>query len=470
MMKRGLFLTLFIPIFAAAQLSHPIPSLSEKKGEKDVGQLSLEKSIAYAIEAASAVIKARGESEVTAQQLLQSYFQFLPNLAATGAYNRTRGSNYLYIATPSIVESVSHGASYTIGTTVNIFNGLADMAGLKAALNRREAADLNLRRAKQQIALDVAQRFLQVVLDQQIVRIAKKNLTSSQEREKLLSEQTRVGVRNLADLFRQQAQTSSDESYLVNAENKERTDELQLLVLLRLDPTSNYRLVEPKLEEEAKGNRYDDEDALVKLALQNRADLTASKDRAKAASWDVTTARSSYFPKLDFGVSMTGVGRNLDSQTVNGTDQLPSVPAGLGDWSDQLRHEVMYTYGVTLTWNIFDRWMTRVNTERARVNATNARVDAEDFEHQVISEIRQAWGDYRTIIQQLESSKKGLQAAQKAFEVMQGRYQVGSASFVDLTTAQAALVQAEAARAQALIAFALETRALETTLGTVKVD
>jgi outer membrane protein len=111
-----------------------------------------------------------------------------------------------------------------------------------------------------------------------------------------------------------------------------------------------------------------------------------------------------------------------------------------------------------------------VSTERARVNATNAHVDADDFQRQVIAEIRQAWGDYRTVLQQLESSKKGLQAAQKAYEVVEGRYQVGSASFVDLTTAQAALVQAEASRAQALIAFALQTRTMETTLGTSVVE
>ena len=66
--------------------------------------------------------------------------------------------------------------------------------------------------------------------------------------------------------------------------------------------------------------------------------------------------------------------------------------------------------------------------------------------------------------------KKDFRPSQKAYEVVQGRYQVGSASFVDLTTSQAALVQAEAARAQAVIAFALQTRTVETTLGTVTVE
>lgn len=471
-MKRVRLLAIFImiPAVSWAQLTHPIPPVSEKKGEKEIGQLSLEKSVHYALEAATAVIKAHGEADISAQQLLQGYFQFLPNLSVNGGYSKTRGNAFLYTAQPTVVDSVNHGALYTISSTLNIFNGMGDLASLKAAMNRRDAADLTLKRAKQQIALDVAQSFLQVILDQQIVRIAKKNLASSQEREKLLTEQTRVGVRNLADLFRQQAQTSSDESFLANSENKQRTDELQLLNKLRLDTGNNYSLIEPKLEEEEAVARYDDEDDLIQRALQNRLDLTAIKERARAASWDVTNARSSYFPKLDFGVSMAGLGRTLDSQIVNGADQLPLIPASVGSIDDQLRHQVIYTVGLTLTWNIFDRWTTRVNTERARVNATNARLDSDDFQREVIAEVRQAWGDYRTVLQQLESSKKGLQAAQKAYEVVQGRYQVGSASFVDLTTAQAALVQAEASRAQALIAFALQTRAVETALGTVKVD
>ena len=45
----------------------------------------------------------------------------------------------------------------------------------------------------------------------------------------------------------------------------------------------------------------------------------------------------------------------------------------------------------------------------------------------------------------VESGQKGLTAAQNAFETVEARYQVGSANFVDLTTAQAALVYVEAA-------------------------
>ena len=61
--------------------------------------------------------------------------------------------------------------------------------------------------------------------------------------------------------------------------------------------------------------------------------------------------------------------------------------------------------------------------------------------------MRQSFGDYQTALDQLKSSKKGLEAAQKAYEVMNGRYGVGAASFLDLVTTQTVLVQAESTRA-----------------------
>lgn len=466
----GLALTVIGLSYARAEddkkpmLAHPIPSLHEGKvGQEKPLKLTLEEAIARAVRESSSIIRAQGETEISGDQLLQGYAQFLPNVVAQGAYNNVRGSTHLTTTTPTDVQTRNHGASYQVSATLNLFNGFADLANWRASVARKEAANMSLRRAKQQIALDVAQSFLQVVLDQEITRIAEKNLASSQARESLLSEQTRVGVRNTADLFRQQAQTSSDESFLVNAQAKERSDELALLRKIRLDTTRNFEVVRPTLAEEAKGHEFDNEDELVKTALGNRADLSASEQVARAARWDVTFARANYLPKLDFGASVASAGRFLDRQLVNGGDV---VPADQPSVNDQLTHDVNTTVGVTLTWSLWDRWMTSVNVQRAKVNARNLGVDNDDRRLQVIAETRQAFGDYKAVLQQLESTKKGLLAAQKAYEVVQGRYQVGSSSFVDLTISQAALVQAEANRAQALIAFALQTRSLQTALGT----
>jgi outer membrane protein len=161
------------------------------------------------------------------------------------------------------------------------------------------------------------------------------------------------------------------------------------------------------------------------------------------------------------------VAHYLDSQTVNGVGVMP---ASQNSYGYQLATQLNYTIGIYLTWNVFDRFITRENVARARAVADDARIDAEDRKNQVEGDVRQAYGNYVTALQQLRASKKGMEAAQKAYEVMEGRYEVGGASFLDLLTAQAALVQAESARAEALIYFQLQDKNLDFALGVTAVD
>lgn len=454
-----------VPEKTSSSLNNPIPSTTgEDPYGRTAGSLTLEKSIQIALEKDIGILKAKNNVDATGSQLLQSYGQFLPNLVGASTASYQWGTSYFYLTNPTRVNTRNYGVNYQISSTINLFNGLSDFAGLKAELRRHEGAEMTLERAKQQIALDVSQTYLQVILDQKIVRIAEKNLAASQARQKLLQEQTRVGIRRLADLFLQQSQTSSDESYLINAQNKVRVDELLLLRKLQLDVDRNYQLEEPEIKQTTADPAYQNEAQLIKLALEQRLDLKAAQNLSDAAGWDAVKARSGYFPKIDLGLTVSSNSRILNLQTVNGTSNaVPDFQPGIGD---QLRNQASYVAGVTLTWNVFDRFLTTNAVSQARIRSDNLELDAADRRKQVVQEVRQSLGDYRASLQQLDSTAKGLLAAQKAYEVMQGRYEVGSASIVDLLTARAALVQAEAGRAQALIGFALSSKAIKTVLGT----
>jgi outer membrane protein len=433
--------------------------------------LSLEESVEIAIQTATSVLKAQNDVLSNGAQLLQAYGQFLPNLGATANYTYSNGSVFLSQSSPQLVQGSSTGAGYQITSDLNLFNGLADYSGLRSALLKKDASQLTLYRAKQQIALDIAQSFLQVVLDDKLVEINRKNLQESQERERLLQEQTKVGVRSLADLFRQQAETAQDESLLLTAENKTRQDQILFLKKLRADISKKYHFVEPPLSEgDPTGKvdpRYKSESALMKSALTNRTDLKAADNQANGAHWDVKVNWAHYLPKLDLVGSMTSGGAYLNSTTANGATITPPEQSNLGY---QLGTQIDWQIGLQLSWSLFDRFQTHETVVKAEAVADNAQLDAQDERNTVEGDVRQAYGNYVTAVQQLRASKKGLSAAQKAYEVVDGRYQVGSANFVDLITAQAALVQAESTRAQALIDFQISDRTIEFAVGETRIE
>jgi outer membrane protein len=457
----------FLPPSEETPVEQPV-ELPDLTLDKDGGiTLTLQDSIQLAIRGAASVLKARNDVEITGAQLLQGYGQFLPNFGAQGSYAYSNGTTYLTQGIPTTVQGSNYGATYILSSDLNIFNGLADFSNLRSNILKKDAADLTLFRAKQQIALDIEQAFLQVILDNKLVDIARKNLQESQAREDLLVEQTRVGIRNLSDLFRQQAETSSDESLLLNSENKTRTDQILFLRRLRADVAKKYHFVEPDISPRAPDVRYSDESKLMKTALDNRTDLKASDNLASAAHWDVKTNFAGYLPKLDLLGTMTGGGHYLNTQNVNGTSVTPTLQSSIGY---QLGTQIDYTVSLNLTWTLFDRFITHENVVHARATADDADIDAVDRRNQVEGDVRQAFGNYQTAIQQLRASKKGLNAAEKAYEVMEGRYEVGSANFVDLLTVQSALVQAESARAQALIDFLLEGASIDFATGEIIVD
>jgi len=426
--------------------------------------LTLPQCIQTAINQATTVLKARNNVDVTGTQLLQAYMQFLPNLEAAASYTYQTGRTYYTQAQPTFVATTNREGLYQLTSTLNIFNGLSDLSGFHSSSARKQAANLSLYRAKQQIAFDVTQAYLQVFLDHEIVGIDESNLQASRERERLIDTQTQVGSRSLADLYRQQAETSADELALISARARERDDLLLLLQRLRVDLLTPYAIAEVTLATPPTVYPYGDEGALVRQALKQRADLEAQEQLAKAARWDVTTARSGYFPQLNLVGGLTGIGTILDRQIVDGVNDVPASQPSMGY---QLGSQVLYDVGVNLNWGLFDRYLTRLTVARAQETASDTAIDSEDRRLQVEGDVEQALNDYQAAVQQVTSAEKGLKAAQESYDAVAERYKVGASSIVDLLTAQSALVLAQAAEAQAHVAFTLEERAIDLATGTL---
>jgi outer membrane protein len=184
-----------------------------------------------------------------------------------------------------------------------------------------------LARAKQQVAYDVTQAFLQTVLDKQLVGIAEQTLKLSTTREDQLTELVKVGRRAPPDLYRQQAQTAADRVNVVDAQNRLRADEILLLRRLRLRPDSGYTFIEPPADTTHFGNADAGLATLIEQARSQRADLQAASAQATAATLDVQRARGGYLPKVDVGLAYFGDARVFDKQILRSGAGFTQSPA-----------------------------------------------------------------------------------------------------------------------------------------------
>lgn len=439
-----------------------------------VETLSLEKAVRIAIENSVATLQAKNNYELTGAQLLQAYGQFLPSVTVAATYtpfNLNQRINPTTLPGGQVIFPLfgqrTTSIGFSLNSSLNLFNGLADQAALQNAIHAREGAGYTLRRAKQDIAFSVAQAYLQVLLNQELLRIARENLKVSQERLRQLQEQTRLGSRAIADLYQQESQKAADELAVIRAENTLRNSKLALIRQIRLDPSKDYVLEVPPVDTVQLGAEYQDETRLIAAAQEQRADLKAARENLEASSWQVAQARSTFFPALNLNFNLFTNGFNVFSQTIDGnTVPNPVLPVII----EQLSKQISFNIGLQLSWTLFDRFTTNLRSEQAYIAYRNQELQYEDLKIRVVTEVRQALGDYRAAVQQLESARKGLIAAQQAFETVQKRYEVGSANFVEVAAAQAALVQAQSNQAQALFNFTFQKKVLEYFLGTVDVD
>jgi len=426
--------------------------------------LTLDSAVALGVRGATPVLRARDVTRLSGTLVLERYAQFLPDLRAGAIFDNYSGNVLLSQRDIHATDTRFRELGYHVSSSINLFNGFADVAGVKAALATRNAADLTLTRAEQTIALDVTQAYLGVTLDQQLVSIARQNLSASKLRVEQLQELVRVGKRPPADLYRQQAQAATDQSALDDATNRVQSDQVGLLERIRLDPQLPVQVIEPPPDTATLGQRYSDITGLVRDATIRRADLLAADANLTANRADITRAESGYLPELNAGASVFSLGRFFDYANTTGTGATlltsPQTPL-----VDQIGHNLTGELWLGLNWYVFDQFHTRLSVEQARVSYDAARYADEDLRLSVAGDVVRALGDYRTAENQLAASRAGLDAAQQAYDLVNGRFQVGFATIVDVTTAQTALVQAQSLRAQAIVNVELRKRAVGFALG-----
>jgi outer membrane protein len=429
----------------------------------DSVHLTLTESLLRAQHLSTEVLIATDSLRLSGARVLAAYGAFLPGVNG-GAYALSaQGTTFLSGTALQASQAGWYAAEYQVSTALNIFNGFRDRAALKTSKFLRDAAGFSLEQAKQHITFDVLQSYFQVVLDHELIAVAVSNLALSRSRQARLEGQVLVGFRSPPDLFRQQAQTASDEAGVIDIQARSQTDLVGLLRRLRLEASREYSVLDPPLDTTSLPADSLDGTRLIARALASRPDLLAAQSRASAADAAIAEATGEYLPQVVLGADFGVYGRNYEWERQNGVSALTESQRAIGSQLDSQGLGVI-SLGVVVP--IFDRFVTRFDIEKARATSHITTLAAEDSRLQVLGDVRQATDDYRAAVQKLRATDAGLASAQEAFDAVSARFDVGLGIFLDVETAQAALSEARAQHAAAAVNLVLQKQVLHYVTGT----
>jgi outer membrane protein len=310
-----------------------------------------------------------------------------------------------------------------------------------------------VKRSSQDVVSLVAMQYLQVLLDQELLRIADQNLKSQQT----ILDQTQgfvdVGARAITDFYNQDAQVKAAQVALIRAKNTLQNDKSILAQTLQIDPSQFFEVVYPEVAEDLKKYQQVTLDSLIAVAMVNRPDLNQLNHQVKANKFAFQSSLSTALPSVTLFANYGSFYYSLIAENFSGQ---------FGKLNPSL------SYGANLSIPLFSKFQTRVQRANTKLFYENSVLNQNNLEKTVKLDVQRAFNNLINAIENYESSLAQFQAGDLALQTQKESYQLGISPQVTLAQANQTYILGAASKVQAEVTLLFQKIQLEYALGTLQ--
>jgi outer membrane protein len=419
-------------------------------------RLTLNEAITIALQKNTMLTKMKNSISVSESQYKSAIGDFLPSLGARAGWNwqkvddiggtqRDFFGNDVDIPASS-VDSRSY--SLGIGGGVTLFNGLSNIASLYQKKDLLGAAEYSISKMKQDIVYRTTDLYFMVLNAEDLLKVREENVKYFKKLYETISERNQLGSVPLADVYTAQVQLGNAELLLIQAQNTAETLKSQLLGYLALNVLEDYSLVDPiksdtSVDTNAYINDFESMDLMVKAALDKRLDYKSKLSEMNAAENAITMAKSGLFPTL-----------SLDYSYSTGASKVTN-----------LFDRKVLNIGMTFSVPIFSNFNTEAAIQSSQINFMNVKEDVQELERQIKIEVKQTYLDLTAAKKSLDVAIKNVTAAQENQKINQERYNLGSATILEVLQANRDNIDAQRNQINASFEFYRQYYKLNNALG-----
>jgi outer membrane protein len=423
---------------------------------------SLEECIRHAIENNLSIKQLVIQKNIAEVNLNTSQMSRLPNLNASGGQNwnfgRTQVQSGLYENRSQSSTSMSIGSSIPLFTGFRIPNEIArDKLELEVSVQ-------SLERAKEDLALNVASLFLQVLFNKELLKINQEQLLLSEsqiERTRALVETGRVPVSQLYDI---EAQVANDKVSVVQAENNLRLALLDLAQSLELEQSANFDIAVPEFGDVVSDyiSSVHPPEMVFGNAVQIKPVIKVQELRVASAEKTLEIAKAAYLPSLNmsFGYGVDYFySYNLKDYTHPDTGEL--IRLRNASFSDQFKNNARQYIGLSLSIPIFNRFSVRNQVRNARYNIENQQLALENIRKTLYKEIETAYLNAVSAQEKYKASQQAIRSTSESFNYAKERYEAGRSTVFEFNEARTRLIRSQSEEIQAKYDFIFRTKILD---------
>lgn len=422
----------------------------------------LRRAVDYAMQNNISVKQADVQARYTALQLEQAKLNKIPTASLGTGFGLQFGRSIdpttnLFTTTQLLYQNYQLQG----GATIYSFGRLKN-SQLAADFNL-QAAYADVEKTKNDVALNVASYYLQVLASKEQIEIVKVQIEQSKTQYDNTKKKVDAGSLPELNLAELESQLATDSSNLITAKATYDQNLLAMRALLNIDMAAPFEIETPPVELIPLEPIAElQPDYVYQLAVATQPQQKANDLRIKGAEKSMLAAQAALKPSLSGFYSLGSTFNNqareqigsidISQQTgtvdVNGTSYKVYSPLtypvlGKTKYFNQIGNNFSQSVGLNITVPIFSNGTARIAVQNSKLNLENLKLTKDLANQTLQSNIYTAYSNAVASMEKYNASGRSVESAQKAFDFATKRYEVGLLSTLDLITNQNNLLRAK---------------------------
>lgn len=415
--------------------------------------LSLEDCVNMALEKNISIKQSELDVQNAGIDKLNAFGNFLPtvNLSASHFWNNGLNQNI----TTGLLENVTtEFSSFQGNVGLDIFKGLQNINQYRRAQLNLLAQQYRLADMADDVSLFVANAYLQVVLNKEILTVQQKQIETTQLELKRTKELVEAGVLTARDLYELQANLATQEQSLVVAENNFRLGKINLAQLLLITDYENFEIELEDFSVPFPSILEKQPKEIFEQALTFRNDVKLAETNIRIAQKDLDIAKGALYPRLSGFYSYST--RITYNDRLVGTGTFSSIPLGyVADsgalvvrevedsmlaaplsFADQFSLYDGHNFGLQLSIPVFNGNSLSNAVKRSKVNLQRSKNLFSQQQLDLETSVNQAFNDSKGSYKLYEAALKTENATRRAADDALERFQAGAMNSFDYVQAK----------------------------------
>lgn len=398
----------------------------------------LERCIQYAVENNIQIQKSNVSEQQQEVSLKEAQAALFPSLS----FGMNQSLNYrpLQDSPNSIVangmantsvKKLTENGNYSLNASWTVWDGKSNTNTIKIQKLNKKMAELDTEISKNSITEQITQLYIQILYSTEAKKVNESILETAKKQVERGKEMMQNGLLSETELKQLEAQWSSAQYDVVNAQTQIDDYNLQLKQLLELDPNTDFQIADLEIADEQALQLVPSSNEVYSQALLLRPEIQSKQTAIEAAKLSVDVAKAGYQPSLSLNASISDSHYSTGAQVAS-----------------QLKENLNGTIGLTLSVPIFDNRRNKSAVERAKLDQVTKALELTEEQKNLYNTIESYNLQARNNQEKFKASITKTESMESSYKLLNEQFENGLKNVVELLTGKDDLLQAQQEKLQ----------------------